>query len=169
VGYWKNAKPTPETLARADQLTGGRVVLADGGEWLVPRLRIFSTGEGFVSCLPCFPGLSEAGEWIQGKHSEAHEKLNAICDRLIEGMIFTTIEGEEIPELTVAEGLDAATAILQANYFISKVELVAMQALDSEHFLGRVLKYATDQETALEWGLKKNAARESAAAVGSPV
>ena len=76
VGYWNNAKPGPEDLARKEQIGGHKAELEDGHEWLVPvardmyggtrlpeRINWGPDGEPVAQILPRYQGFSHrAGE-----------------------------------------------------------------------------------------------------------
>lgn len=74
LGYYREDRPRPQELARATQLPGHLVTLADRQRWLVPVARGLSELEddpamlGWYSALPQSVGLDEDGNWAQDGH-----------------------------------------------------------------------------------------------------
>ncbi len=155
VGFDKGNRPGPETLMRSKVIDGELVALADDQQWLIPRLRIFAGARGFQSVLTVLADLDDEGNWVAGKVVDG-EKFDALADRLIEGMIYS-IDNSEIAPLTTSEMLNISTSLLQANYYVDKIEVAMLGLLTNDDLLERVGDAAVEVLTALEWAEKKNA------------
>lgn len=165
LGMYRSPAPGPETLARELQLAGEWVKLADGREWLVPRLRFFSAQAGFVTALPVRADLDDEGHWIVGEIDPRFQSLDKVGARLYEAMV----DGElgTAPRLTPSELLDIAAELLCANYCVSRVECAMLRLLSNDDLLTRIARVAMDWQTALEWAEKKSAASAQTASAGS--
>lgn len=165
IGHDKGKRPGPQTLLRGKPLDGQAVELADGNQWLIPRLRIFSAARGFQSAMPVRVDLDDDGNWIQGEPVGDQERFAAIVERLIAGMLDSLLD-DGIPPLTTLEMLDIATTLLQANYVVDKVEVAMLGLLTNDDLLMRIGRVAVDFDTAMDWAVKKNAESGLAAAAG---
>ena len=167
IGYYKDALPTPDTLARANQLDGDKVRLDDGNQWQVPRLRLFSGDDGFQVALPQKVDMDDDGVWVVGGVNPQHNRLNEIADRLYEAMV-TSLAGEDesIKPLSSSEALDFTCELLQVNYRVSKIEAVQLGLLGTQDSLMAACDAAMDYDTALEWVKKKETENVRLADVG---
>lgn len=156
VGYWNAHRPTPEGLARARQLPGERVTLADGNAWLVPRLMAYESESGFAIDLPCYADLDENGRWCNGGVSAEYADAAKFAERIYEGMI--KAELGQGTRLTTEEVLAMSSRLLQFNYRVSEIEAAILQLFKIEAALRDVVKAAADWRTFAEWCDKKKAA-----------
>lgn len=159
VGYYKESKPSPTSLKRKTQLAGEAVVLADGHEWLAPRLRYWAGDEGFVVCLPGRAGLGDAGQWIIARDDPQYADLDALAHRLYAGIVLAATGLAQSLELI--EALDAAARLLSLNYIVSRAEVGILEILPVNHELTEVravCRAAIDFNRMEEWAQKKTEA-----------
>lgn len=147
AGFYKEHRPTPESLARSEQLTGELLNLGDGQQWLAPQLKVFAGEQGFQPAYPLIADLDENGNWVSGGASPASAKMEKLFERLMDGMA-----GEG---LSTNDGLDMACQLLAINYAIDRVEAAMLRLLETNETLGRILRVASDWDAAMEWAKKK--------------
>lgn len=160
VGYEKSDKPTPADLERREQLGGKRLKMADGNEWMVPRLRLWAGEFGWVTALPSRM-KRKGGEWVAGdvlpEHAESESLGTKLLDRMIEAH-----EQSGLPDATVgmsyADAADYVSRVLAINYRVGPDELSLLGALPMDHRLAGALRIATDYEEAEAWALGKQQA-----------
>lgn len=127
VGFWKDTKPAPDSLARAKQVSGYQVGMQDGSKWTVPLVRYFEkTSEQLLSGLPTKMALDDQGEVVAGDVIDRYQFLfDAMSDYAAAMQAGKLIELlESLPLSRVCR--DART-LLAANYI---VDLPEIQALD---------------------------------------
>ena len=167
VGFDQAKKPEPSTLLRPQPLQGELVKLADGKQWQIPKLRMFAGVDGFQSAMPVLVDLDDDGNWVSGGATAGLDHFGAIADRLTSGMVDSLLD-ESIDPLTTTEMLDIAVALLQAGYFVDKVEVAMLRLLTNDQLLMEIGKVAVDFDAAMDWAVKKNTEDKSPADVGSP-
>ena len=166
IGYWDDKRPNPTHLARPNQLDGQLVEMADGNEWLVPRLRMFAGEDGFATVLPTTPDINEDGNWIVGETCDIYSGLDKIGERLFEAMVVSAADSDEKKEgeqaepilskpLTTEEALDIVCELLATNYYLSKVEVAMLGLLKTDATLMDAARVAMDWDTAMNWAQKK--------------
>lgn len=157
VGYWKEHKPTAAHLLRAKFVDGEFVRLADGQEWLVPRLRMFAGKNGFLSALPAYIDVGDDGELQFSGVSDEHAELEALGERLIEALF--KAELGTAPRMTIKEAVETAAKLLAVNYVVSAVELGRrmLGTLANDGSLMDACRAAADHAAALDWAEKKSA------------
>jgi len=82
IGYETDAKPTPDDLARPDQMGGYLLTMADGREWLVPVAMQASEADGQIireQSLPQRLDLDDAGAFCPAGVLPAYRRLDAIA------------------------------------------------------------------------------------------
>lgn len=160
VGYYRDAQPNSTTLARdaAHRLDGAVLKLADGGEWLIPKLKAFAGESGWEPLFPLVARLDDDGNWISGGATPAAIKLNAMFDELYDHM---TGDG-----ISTTKALDTAAELLGVNYVVSRVEVSLIGVLDTGPNLHRILTIAADWDAAMEWAQKKTMESGPADAAG---
>lgn len=147
IGYYRDAKPGPDDLGRAEQYGGHAVRLADGNEWLVPIVRL-AGGD---------TGLPKAVKW---------GKDGALIQTVLPQYAELCIHGEELAEQVLENGVidgdidylaSLCVSALALNYRISKWETSAL-SLFTTPIIQSVLEAMIDVPTALYWmsQLKKN-------------
>lgn len=137
VGMERESPPEPADLVRQRTVDGRRFVLADGREWLVPKLRSYLADVGFVVALPCRAQRVD-GCWVQGPVLPEWEHADAVALRLME-MVLT-------PGVRQADALDLVADLLQINYRVGREELGLLGALPIDGRLGEVVRYSSDVE-----------------------
>lgn len=124
--------PGPQDLARADQLSGKSLTLADANKWLIPNARVITDTGHAVCGLRCSFDLDdETGDWVRGQVLPQYRKIwdhaNAYVNNRLEAMLKAT-DGEpvtwEIPDWQ-AMVVDA----IQVNYRVSARELATLGVL----------------------------------------
>ena len=101
LGYWNDAKPTPEDLARTPMLAADMVVrLADGSPWRVPKVRQFDGVTGNWECLlPSLYDLDDDGNLFPAKPLAKHAHLWEITHPIaIAPASRPAVEGEGIAD-----------------------------------------------------------------------
>lgn len=135
VGYWNDAKPTPDDLARKPMLPGEvAMTLGDGHQWVVPTLTEFDAETRSGECeLPAPLDYDEDGNLFNGKPTGVYGQLWDAVHPVALGVCFGSNDAEsDIKEPTDEEIRKAAFAILGANYVVSMPELVCLGALQNE-------------------------------------
>jgi hypothetical protein len=162
VGYWKDAKPGPADLARAEQLAGFNIKMADGNEWLIPVVRAFDEDCGkAVPVLPALYGLDDDGKLTRGEIQAAHRWLWDLTEPAWQAMLN---EGE----LTDQDCLDTACKVIGANYAVDVVELAGvLQVFSPQLSPAGVVALALDYRTFAGWVAKKKQTSNSATLAGS--
>lgn len=119
VGMWTDPakRPTPESLARENQIKGQWLRLADGHDWLLPMARHWVEFDGDVisqRTLPTRLTRNSDGEWVPGEVKERYRELWRLAEDYVEGCI---AEGcfREIDNLVIE--------CLKTNYRISAIEI----------------------------------------------
>ena len=139
LGYWDDAKPTPSDLARAKQLPGPTVELADGHRWMVPLvLSLDLQAERYETALPTRWDFDDDGNWVRGAVGDEYAALWDAATPFADER-FEMAAGREVARVEMDEQrlLACVTTLLQANYAVGQAELVMLGAL------------ADDQSTAL--------------------
>lgn len=147
--------PTPETLIRREALAGHFIELGDGQSWLVPVARSVVPDAPelrWVVRLPQRLELGDDGQWKYGSVVARYQRLWDIAttwyDQVLRGRMG---DSDEIDvEISVADAINLACEVLQANYRVGPVELSAMGVWESGLF-GTVLDALCDMQTLVEW------------------
>lgn len=146
IGYWRDAKPTPDDLARPEMLSGYRLKLADGNEWQIPVVRAFD--EDTASAIPLLPthyDLDEDGELTRGAVQESHRWLWELTEPAWNAMVSET-------EVSDQDMLSVAAKLMGANYAVDAVELVGMLgALSPQMSPSGIVSLALDYFTFKRW------------------
>lgn len=149
IGYWKDAPPTPEDLARKNQLGGYSIPLADDKRWNIPLVRMFDEAAGQLkSNLPCYIDLDESGKPVNGQPLAAYAHLWELTAPYAEQMM---AEGEEAEDTTQEDIQNAARTILQVNYLVDWPELAVARVLTNQQMAHNVVAVAVDWPTYLKW------------------
>lgn len=75
VGWYKEAKPGPGDLARAQQLPGYTLTMGDGNEWVLPLVRSVDDVGGALCVLPHKLTMDAAGRIGSGEPIEQYRAL----------------------------------------------------------------------------------------------
>lgn len=165
-GYYTENRPTPDQLARQDQIPGVWLELDDGNKWQVPVARRMVEVDDWlypVCALPTRLTLSAEGIWQPGEIKPRYERLwqlatqyeTAFSDAMAnqepddKGMV--TVKFEEPDELAVLT--------MQTNYRVSAVELDLLGIYD---YLARrrIIDVLLDRATWDKWVKKKTAEQD---------
>jgi hypothetical protein len=167
-GYYTDERPTPEQLARQEQIPGQWLALDDGNRWLVPKARRMVEVDEWmypVCLLPTRLSLDADGMWKPGEVKPRYEKLWQLATQY-EQAFTDAVVGQEPDEngmVTVAfeEPDELAVSTLQVNYRVSAVELDLLGIYD---YLARrqIINILMDQATWDAWLKKKNIAADQA-------
>lgn len=184
LGWYQDDLPTPEALARKEQLDGHYVTLADERPWLAPIARGWTEFEGearWYCNLPQRSGLDEQGHWTsQGvlrKHEPLWQLALAYWDDLYAAMKTAAGDDGEHDDTTHDEtthaitfefaGLhEAAVEVLAANYRIGAIEADVLGLLTVSHCRD-ILGALIDQDGFRELVKKKSPAAGSSTAAGA--
>jgi hypothetical protein len=153
VGYWNDAPPKPEELARPNQLPGYYVPLADEQKWLIPLVRRFDQdGSQFKSALPSYMDLDDDGNWVDGKVLDIHAHLWELTTPFADELFKANAEdGYEPRNFTANELGQTITTLLQTNYVVGPGELRLMKALTNEANTKHAILFACEVPVFLEW------------------
>ena len=164
----------PAELARVEQLSGDKVELGDGCDWLVPTCRSWSESDDperfalWSNRLPAVLTLDDAGEWIHGDVIAKYAQLARIAEAVTEVTFLAEAAREEMRRRVVGEQrVFSAAILLQANYVVGPVE-AAMLGLFDSHNVGRILDVAADVGGLIAIAEKKSAERRAPAMNASP-
>jgi hypothetical protein len=116
IGWLPDAPPTPRDLARAEQVPGHEVKLADGARWLVPVARRISGATGLPRALRW-----DGRGWTTGDVVAQHAQLWAIASRVWDAMLGGVQGG-----VTLDVECDAAALALSTNYRLGPPEIGAL-------------------------------------------
>ena len=167
------------SLARAKQLGGHEVVLADGRRWLVPMARGWVEQDGdlrWYHNLPQQSVLADDGRWSEGDVLPRYAPLWELAMRFEDARrvavsVETPGDGESVRVQFDFDGLhQAAVRCLQENYRIGPAEAALLNLLTAD-ISREICEALIDIPTRLEWFKKKQSAPPAAGlstAAGSP-
>jgi len=116
LGYWNDAKPTPDSLAREEQVAHYGKVLGDGNEWCLAAAIAHNGAEQ----LPRMAAWGPDGKWVK-KVIPEYASLSAKAKRVAEDVY---AHGEIT--LDEDEALNFAVECLALNYHVGKFEVSAL-------------------------------------------
>lgn len=123
VGYWKDARPTPEKLARRQMLNGFTLTMRDKSQWRVPLVRFLDKGsDSLVSGLPTSVGLDDNGEFAAGDVVEEYAYLYELMGKYAANMQAGTLV-DLFESLSMKDLCSDAKRLLQANYVVDAAEI----------------------------------------------
>jgi hypothetical protein len=138
VGYYRDDKPTPESLRRADVdcVPGEFYRLDDGNDWEIPEI-MMPTGESM--------GLPSSLSLVDGRlHRTPVEKFLPLAKQARRAFLlfWATLTGQEQPENPISdvELLGLAMDALAVNYRIGRDEVGALGLITDRNFLGVLSK-----------------------------
>lgn len=132
VGYWNDAKPTPEDLQRPEMIDGAATIrFADGNDWSIPSITEFDPDTLQFPCkLKCPEDFDEHGNIVAGSpvgdQAALWDEVYPIVVKLVLGSI---AEGSQYSPPTYEELRSAAISLLKANYVVDMPELVVLGTL----------------------------------------
>jgi hypothetical protein len=161
---------TPGQLARAVQLNGHIVRLADGQDWMVPTARAHGqtdAGPRWCDILPAASELDEEGNWVRGQILPAYRRLWELAEawhnaraEWVTNYAEQTKEGEAPPPAAAPAVMEfdslhsAAAEVLANNYRLGPVEVAWLGLLTEQH-AAELLNALTDWPGALALMSKK--------------
>jgi hypothetical protein len=154
VGYWKDAPPTPDCLARGKQLPGLTVRLANDREWTIPLVRRFDRDSSeLVSALPCYMTCGDDGNWVRGQVVDIHAHLWDLVTPFAQDILHQYDEdGDKQPRIfSDTEICNTVTTLLQTNYVVGPGELSVIRAYAEEAATHGAILAACDFLTFLSW------------------
>ena len=162
-GYYTAQPPAPEQLARAEQIRGQAVRLADDQLWEVPIVRAWDDESGelvWYDALPKLSVLDDEGHWHPGEVVRRYRDLADVAIAwwdAISGAEVDTVRN--VARITFDYGglRDGAARILAANYRIGQVEAGLLSLFD-DRCVREVLYASIDWPTYLEYQKKTLAA-----------
>lgn len=140
IGWFKNQRPTPETLARKKQFNGELTELNDGNEWLIP----------IAKQLPHVLGRTREGKaklTVAERYRAFFERSYAVLE-----MFMTAPQGEAA--MTYEEAQAYGVQALAINYRVT-VDLVVALELITTDLLWTIPEIVTEFRKMIEV-LKKN-------------
>ncbi len=163
VGMWKEDRPTPEQLERADMLPGLPVKLADDREWIVPQARSWSM-EDDPEAWPRPDNKLRRRITFDTSGAELGVHGHSVLEKYAELWAISEIE----TRLAYNEGTEAdkqqlsganlyanTLKILEVNYVLGPVEVNLLGLFDTECFQ-RVFDALNDSATWLAFMQKKS-------------
>jgi len=159
IGFWNDNRPSPQDLARKEQVTGPRVRLADGQEWMVPLVQHWEE-DGKRCALPQVVKRLAKGTWVCGEIVPKYRAIWEASQRFW-GVLMSMYEaaaGGDRTEDYQFDGLyDFASELLGLNYAIGPLEVSALGLFTSDDMAQNVILQAISWPVLMDW-LKKNAA-----------
>jgi len=147
IGYWRDAVPGPQDLARQVQVAGHGVELADGREWLIPLVRQFDGGTAVPQVIK-FRADGSVEHDINPKYSTFYERGMQVWESVAQDNKWGPSE-QWI--------LDTAIEALTVNYMVGKWEASVLGLLDTRN-VSLIVQAIVDGPTYKRWAdLKKNA------------
>lgn len=154
VGHYKDRRPTPDNLARTEQLPGHWLKLLDGSEWLVPIARDWIEADGdcrWRIVLPRALDLAADGRWTYGPVVARYQPLWELTEAWISHRC-----GKPQERFADQGDINAAVYVLQQNYRLGRVE-AAMLGILRDELVAPVLDCLIDWPTWLAYCKKKTA------------
>jgi hypothetical protein len=170
VGFYSDAPPGPEDLARTEQRTGIHVPLNDGRRWLVPLARSHSESPDGSECtayqtLIELPDFGPGGRLLPTRVPRESQALFDLAEAWLR--VRDGAAGDDDHARFDYHGrLAAAAFVLQTNYRLGLVEAVYLELLSltkSEQVLDALI----DLDTLLAW-CRKSESKKKAEASPSP-
>lgn len=122
--------PKPQDLARAHQLPGETLTLADGEKWLVPIARDF---EGDCKLPIAYDVDEETGEWVPTKVRREYQAIwrhaNAYKMARLEAQLKAIAEKQDTFQFDIPDGHGLLADSLAVNYRVSQRELATLGLL----------------------------------------
>lgn len=158
VGVYLDAKPRPDDLSRADQITGRWLTLDDGNRWLCPMARRWVEMDSRLLWdynLPRRLTLNEEGVWLPGEVKPRYEKLwqLAMAYEDVAAKAAANTDGDVV-RFTFDDIDGLAIGALQVNYRVGPVELDLLGIYDDQARQA-IVRVLLDADTREEWIKKK--------------
>lgn len=151
IGFYNDAKPTPDDLRRTQMLPGVELELCDGNKWTVPVVYIYE-GNGLQPNLPRFLDLDETGRCVPGPVMDQYRDLAQCVENFWDAWetAYQTALQNDNQQFVVSFDTvnEDAARVLAANYHVSLREIVALHLFQIGQTAGDVLRVACDCDTA---------------------
>lgn len=163
VGHYKDDRPMPADLQRAEILDGHFVRLEDGNDWLIPVARGVGEIDGELvpyDKLPHTIGLGNDGSWSRDGAISKYGALWTLAlrwwDELQRGLTGDVIEdsAKVVVSMEFNDIADGAVEALTTNYRLHKAE-VSMLGLFSDRSMYQVMHALVDMPTIEAFAKKK--------------
>lgn len=162
VGYWKDTPPTPETLARANQIDGRMLRLEDGNAWLIPVARQYDEFDGVIMArqmLPTRLTRDELGNWVHGDIKQRYRLFWDLTNAFIQAIVDDQQQFHDYDDLVVEA--------FKCNYRVSAIELDMLGIYDAT-VRDRVIRIVTDLDGYRDLVKKKQALLDSGGSLVGP-
>lgn len=139
IGFDNESPPAPAELARKKQITGYRMQLGDGQEWVIPILRRPDDSSELPSAftLAAAGGVSQA---VRPQYRALWEASAEICQWFVEGTLI------DAARLRLHELIEWCVRILSVNYRFDRVLQNHLGVIGNEEWAS-ILCYAIDWPT----------------------
>jgi hypothetical protein len=143
VGMWTDSakRPTPESLARENQIKGQWLRLADGHDWLLPMARHWVEIDDelrFEHTLPTRLTRNAAGYWRSGEVTERYRELWRIATDLMSAYVTNSF-------VEFTEEDNAVVECFKTNYRVSAME-IDLLGIYEHHLRSTALQVLMDIE-----------------------
>lgn len=176
-GFYADNRPTPEDLARPEQLPGHWLELLDGRQWLVPMaLEAAENGERWIfdNKIPVALDLDDEGRWTSGPVLPVYRRFHEVAEAWFDDCLNAGNSAEaqddgsyQVKLALKSDVFESAVQVLSVNYAIGRIE-AAMLGLLSEQKAFDVLNCAVDLPGLKELQKKTAAASASSASPAGP-
>lgn len=160
VGWYSDAKPTPQRLARVEQISGRWIMADDGTMWLAPMARRWQEMSGRMLWdynLPRRMELAEDGRWVPGGVTARYERLWTMAmayEEAAKAALSEVPDQDDCVRFLFDEIDTLAVGALQINYRIGPVELDSLGVYDVA-FRQKIIDVLLDTATFSDWLKKK--------------
>jgi hypothetical protein len=132
-GRWTDKPITPSDLERPTQCGAIPVQLSDGNFWNIAQARklVIEDQRSYYFCpLPHDLDLSDDGDWIPSRVSEAYKTLSELMDEywVAQSAALELSDGKPFVQFNFPKIDDLAVSAITANYYVSHVELALLSA-----------------------------------------
>lgn len=139
IGFDKESPPAPEDLARGKQITGYKMRLGDGQEWVIPILRRPDDSSELPSAF-AFAAGGQVTQAVRPQYRELWEASAEICQWFVEGTLI------EAARSRLAELVTWCVRILGVNYRFDCTLQNHLGVIGNEEWAS-ILCYAIDWPT----------------------
>lgn len=154
LGFYRDARPTPQDLIR-EELLDGVVLHIDGHPWQLPIVRTLDPNSGAaISTLPKTLDLDRHGKVVLGDVVPAWQHLWLATEPAWQAMI-----GEH--ELTEEQIIELVGVLFGANYVVSAVELFTLGMFTARRKPADFIAVALDWFTWKEWSERQKKTKSS--------
>jgi hypothetical protein len=149
VGMWKDEPPTPETLARSNQIPGVYLRLDDGNTWLIPKARHFEEFDGEIlarTVLPTRLTRDADGRWYPGEIKPRYRRLWELVEGYLEAVTNSEEDDGGMVHVRFEDLDNLVIEAFQANYKVAATEIDLLGVYDV-NLRNRVVRILTDMDS----------------------